>query len=104
MSPIRFFFGWMLDGLAWLGEPELRPERGALALLLASILVLAGWGQSLGPMPVGVFWIFVLVSVALLLRRPALWLVGPLPFYEILRTTRRGRHVLLRCLYAGALL
>src|SRR5208283_3574479 len=59
---------------------------------------------SLGPVLTSVFWVFVLVAVPFVLRRPAQWLVGPLPFYEILRTTRRGRYVLLRCLYAGALL
>src|SRR5438552_16470082 len=32
------------------------------------------------------------------------WLVGPTFGFEVVRTARRGRHLLYRCLYAGLLL
>jgi ABC-type transport system involved in multi-copper enzyme maturation permease subunit len=49
-------------------------------------------------------WSLLLVAVAALLRRGWVQLFGPVLFYELLRIGRRGRYVIVRCLYALALL
>jgi ABC-type transport system involved in multi-copper enzyme maturation permease subunit len=42
--------------------------------------------------------------VALVFRHSWQKLLGPMVFYDLVRTTRRGRHIVFRCVYAGALL
>jgi ABC-type transport system involved in multi-copper enzyme maturation permease subunit len=77
-------------GLVWL---PLAAAILAAFLLLASAVL---WRQFLGGS-------LLLVCLVVLLRR-GLALLGPVFFYDALRTARRGRHRLLRCLYAGLLL
>lgn len=48
--------------------------------------------------------VFVAGAVWLLQRRFLQRLLGPLLLYDLIRTTRRGRYILLRCIYAGLLL
>lgn len=67
---------------------------------------LAGW---LGPLPLPpgarlVGWIAVLVGAVALIRWNGGRLVGPVLFYDLLTTARRGRFVLLRFAYAVVLL
>jgi len=49
-------------------------------------------------------WGFWIVVVAILFRRGWIRLFGPVLFYDLVRTGRRTRNILLRCLYSLALL
>ena len=92
-------------------NPQPSRERLAdvvtLALLVLAAVVL---GVSLGSgawLPVPVYLLSlagILLVVGLLRRAGWLKLVGPLLFYDLLRSARRGRHVWTRGLYAGLLL
>jgi ABC-type transport system involved in multi-copper enzyme maturation permease subunit len=50
-----------------------------------------------------ILWALLLIPLAVLLRRSWLRLFGPVLFYDLVRLSRRGRNISLRCLYAGAL-
>lgn len=49
-------------------------------------------------------WGFWIVALAFLFRRGWIRLFGPVLFYDLVRTGRRTRNILLRCVYALALL
>src|ERR1700746_3064680 len=66
-------------GLFWLGPELSLPERAIL-------------------------WIILLVGLLIILRRFWSWLLGPLFFYDVVRTARRKRLILSRFLFAFALL
>jgi ABC-type transport system involved in multi-copper enzyme maturation permease subunit len=93
--------GWFPHWV-WLSGPEARPERLAFLLLLVS----AGtWGSQTLPLALQTFLgVAVLVALAVLLRRGVARLLGPMFFYDLLCTARRGRQLALRCLYAVVLL
>lgn len=82
----------------------------AWAELLAGTVVLAGaaaltWSADELPLSHAVLlWGVLLVAIAVLLRRGWIKLFGPVLFYDLVRTGRRGRYVLLRCLYGLGLL
>lgn len=77
-------------------------EIATAAVLVAVLLYwavphLPDWGIALVSAGLAAALVYVL--------RPAWhWLFGPVFVYDLIRTTRKGRHVLFRCLYAGALL
>jgi len=81
-----------------------RPERAAALLLTAAVTAIAWPGLALPTAVLGMLAVTIVVTLAVLLRRAAHWLLGPLFFYELLTSGRRGRSIGLRCLYAGALL
>src|SRR5262249_48535068 len=91
-------------GLPWSNTPQAWAERLAAAALLAAAAALAWWGAGLGlPQQFGL-WGLLLLALAVLLRRGWVKLVGPVLFYELVRTGRRGRYLPVRCLYAFLLL
>jgi ABC-type transport system involved in multi-copper enzyme maturation permease subunit len=51
-----------------------------------------------------VLWAVLLVGLVIVLRRFWSWLLGPLFFYDLIRTARRNRLIPTRCLFAIALL
>src|SRR5579884_894688 len=75
-----------------------------LLLTLAGVNALLWAGDVLPGWAVWTAWGVVAAGLLLLsapLLRP---LFGPVLFYDLIRSTRRGRYALLRCLYAAALL
>jgi ABC-type transport system involved in multi-copper enzyme maturation permease subunit len=66
--------------------------------------VALAWGTRLSAVQQVVIWGVLLVAAAVLLRRGWLKLFGPVLFYDMVRSARRGRYIILRCLYAGLLL
>lgn len=54
--------------------------------------------------PQTALWIVLLASFLAASRDGWRRLFGPLLFYDVLRTARRGRYIALRCVYAGLLL
>jgi ABC-type transport system involved in multi-copper enzyme maturation permease subunit len=76
---------------------------GPINLLVAAAVLwtLGYW------LPLGLtlsLWLAWAVAVAILQRRGHLQVFGPVLFYDMVRTARRNRYVLLRCLYAGFLM
>jgi ABC-type transport system involved in multi-copper enzyme maturation permease subunit len=93
--------------LAVIAEVRSRPLLQELFLALG-LLTGAGSLGWLGPrLPLAVtapLWGLLLASLIALLRRRFQQLVGPVFFYDVVRTARRGQQIAHRCLYAGLLL
>jgi ABC-type transport system involved in multi-copper enzyme maturation permease subunit len=51
-----------------------------------------------------ILWVVLLVGLVIVLRRFWSWLLGPLFFYDVVRTARRNQLIPVRCLYSVALL
>jgi ABC-type transport system involved in multi-copper enzyme maturation permease subunit len=85
---------------AW---PVWRERMIGLAFLGVAVLLwfLAG---SLSAGQQVVLWSVLLLALALVVRQGWLPLLGPIFFYDLIRTTRRGRYAVLRAVYATALL
>jgi ABC-type transport system involved in multi-copper enzyme maturation permease subunit len=94
----------------------IRASWATLCLELLGLLVagfwavgVAGFLTTLGPSPLSTWALAVLICAppliaAVALRRLWLPLFGPVLFYDLVRSARRGRTALLRSLYAAALL
>lgn len=85
--------------------------RGAITFLLALLIIgvpaaaLAWYGNALVQWQrVGAWIALGLLSVAVIYRLVGGSLFGPILFYDLIRSARRGRHVFFRCLYLAALL
>jgi ABC-type transport system involved in multi-copper enzyme maturation permease subunit len=79
------------------------PEAKAVLgwLVAAALLVWAGRWLSLPEWIIlGLIWVG---GLFLLLRRVWVWVLGPLFFYDVVRTARRNWLIPVRCLYAGFL-
>jgi len=89
---------------SWPRRLALWGEWCAAAMVLGGggMLILFGDRLTLGSSIVLALLVFVLLTVAL--RRGWVKLFGPVFFYDLVRTARRGRSFLLRCIYATALL
>src|SRR5207249_11114697 len=75
-------------------------------LAIASLLALAGALIFCKGVPLSyqvVLWGVWLALLAFVFRRGWIRLFGPVLFYDLVRTGRRTRNVLLRCIYALAL-
>ncbi len=80
-----------------------RPRLAAVALLGAAA-ILVWLGSRLEAWQQAVLWGALLVVAAVLVRQSRARLVGPVLFYDLIRSARRGRTFLLRAAYALALL
>lgn len=79
-------------------------EATAGGLWLLGVAVITVLGQKL-PFPERViFWIILLAGLGIVLRRFWLWLLGPLFFYDLVRTARRNRLIPIRVVYATTLM
>ena len=91
---------WLRSRLAWSNSRQSWEERLAGLLLLCGAVVLGWYGTRLALAQQVLLWGLLVLAVALLLRRGWLKLFGPVLFYDVVRTSRRGRYILFRCLYA----
>jgi ABC-type transport system involved in multi-copper enzyme maturation permease subunit len=91
-GPAHAGVGWW----EWLG----------LGLVLAGCVALVVWGPSLGlSLRIGLWAALAVVLVAVyLLGRFGRGLLGPVFFYDLVRSARGGRSVILRCVYLAILL
>jgi ABC-type Na+ efflux pump permease subunit len=79
-------------------------EATAGGLWLAGAAGLFWLGPELPLLERAILWIILLVGLLIVLRRLWSWLLGPLFFYDLVRTARRNRLIPTRCLFAIALL
>ncbi len=96
MSIVRHL-GWSNSAQSWL-------ERGTGLLVLAAAGVLLGLGFAYPWQDLLILWAAWAVTLAVLVRSGRLHLFGPVLFYDMVRTARRNRYALIRCLYAAFLL
>jgi ABC-type transport system involved in multi-copper enzyme maturation permease subunit len=93
---------WLRRTAAWAGSRQ--TWAGALGgtALVAGAAALVWFSDSLPVLVQAALWA-VYVAAAVLLER---WLLlfGPVFFYDMVRSARRGRYILLRCAYACLLL
>jgi ABC-type transport system involved in multi-copper enzyme maturation permease subunit len=104
MSLAQSSASWFRHTFTWSNSRQSWIERsGALALIL---LGCAAWKYSadLSPAALVVLWGLLILAAAVLARRGWLKLFGPVLFYDMIRTARRGRYFLMRVGYAGLLL
>jgi ABC-type transport system involved in multi-copper enzyme maturation permease subunit len=93
--------------LAVIAEVRDRPllQELVLALGLAFGAASLTWLGPTLPLPLTAsLWGLLLASLAVLLRQRFRQLFGPVFFYDLVRTARRGQQIAHRCLYAGLLL
>ncbi len=95
---------WLLRNLGWSNSPQSWAERLGAVVLLAGAAGAIAWREQLSAVQQVLSWGVLGVAAAVLLRRGWLKLFGPVLFYDMVRSARRGRYIVLRCLYAGLLL
>lgn len=95
---------WLRHTFSWSTSRQSWEERVGLLLLLAGGLTAWAFSSRMTVLQNVLAWGAIAVTAAVLLRRGWLVLFGPVLFYEMIRSARRGRYFLLRCLYAGLLL
>jgi ABC-type transport system involved in multi-copper enzyme maturation permease subunit len=95
---------WLRRTFAWSGSRQAWQELiGGLALPVA-LVGLIWYRGVLSALQQVILGGLLLVAATVLLRRGWLKLFGPVLFYDMVRSARRGRYVLLRCAYAAVLL
>jgi len=95
------FLHTVRDWLAGEGRPHSRRERAAVLVLVA--LAVIGLAFSFRWLTLGqqvVLWAIVLVTLAVAARQGWLKIFGPVLFYDMVRSARRMRFVIVRTLYA----
>src|SRR5262245_6356870 len=105
---MSIFFGsssrWFRRRLAWSNSRQSWQERVGFAGLVGAAAAIAWFSDRLSRAQQVLLWGLLLVAFAVLLRRGWLKLFGPVLFYDLIRTSRRGRYFLIRGAYAGFLL
>jgi ABC-type transport system involved in multi-copper enzyme maturation permease subunit len=102
MTQLQAASRW-LGGLVG-GSRQAWAERLGALVLLAAVVSALLLGRRLSVELQVMLWALVVLAAAVLLRRGWLKLFGPVLFYDMIRSARRGRYVLVRCAYAGLLL
>jgi ABC-type transport system involved in multi-copper enzyme maturation permease subunit len=94
---VRRTFGWMASPQSWL-------EILSGLALLAGAGALCWWSAALSLGTQVLLWALLVLLAGVLFRHGWLKLFGPVLFYDLVRSTRRGQHMLVRSVYAGLLL
>ena len=100
---IRSGMGWWRRRLAWSNSRESWQERVGVAAVIGAAAAIWRLSDRLSFAQEALLWVLLAAALAILLRRGWLKLFGPVLFYDLVRTARRGRYFLIRGLYAGAL-
>jgi len=104
MALVQSAAAWLRRKVGWSNSRQSWAERlGALALLAGAACAMT-WGGRLSGVQQVILWGLLVLAAAVLFRRGWLKLFGPVLFYDMIRSARRGRFVLVRCGYAGLLL
>ncbi len=103
-SDWRALGGWLRRELAPSAFRRAWRSRLAAAALTVSAAALAWLGSPLAAWQQAALWGALLIAAAFLARRARPRLVGPVLFYDLVRSARQSRTFLLRAAYAFALL
>lgn len=95
---------WVRQRIGWSNSRQAWEERAGFLLLLIGAAAIWWLGGRLSLLQHAVLWSLLLLTAAILLRRGWLKLFGPVLFYDMIRSARRGKYFLLRVVYAGLLL
>jgi ABC-type transport system involved in multi-copper enzyme maturation permease subunit len=104
MALVPSGLAWLRQRIGWSNSRQSWLERLAGLALLGGAGWALGRGDRLSATQHVVVWGLLLLAAAVLLRRGWLKLFGPVLFYDMIRSARRGRYFLVRCGYAGLLL
>jgi ABC-type transport system involved in multi-copper enzyme maturation permease subunit len=104
MSLAKSGISWLRQTVAWSNSWPSWQERLILALFLVVAVVLGFMSAWLQLWQTAALWAFYLLAIAVCSRQGWLELFGPVLFYDMVRTARRSRYVIMRLLYASVLL
>src|SRR5260370_32849425 len=104
MSRVQTSVSWVKQSIGWSNSAESWMERLVGAAVLLSAVGLWFVGGKLVAWQTITLWAVLAIAAALLLRRGWLKMFGPVLFYDMLVTARRGRYSLIRCGYSMILL
>jgi ABC-type transport system involved in multi-copper enzyme maturation permease subunit len=94
---------WLSRRVAWSNSRESWQERIGIGLLLIGTLAVGWFRDRLSLGEEVLTWTLLAVCAAILTRRGWLRLFGPILFYDLVRSARQRRYLLLRALYGGFL-
>lgn len=94
---------WLRQQFAWSNSQKAWQERLTVLGLASAALLLYLLAGRLSVAQLVLAWSVWLLMLAVVLRSGWLQLFGPVLFYDLVRTARRSRYLLLRCLYATVL-
>jgi ABC-type Na+ efflux pump permease subunit len=95
---------WLRRHAPWFPDRQTWREGLIALFLLAAVILLALFGSALLWWQRALGLAVLLLALAISSRRGFVKLLGPLLFYDLVRSTRRGHYLVLRCLYAFFLL
>jgi ABC-type transport system involved in multi-copper enzyme maturation permease subunit len=104
MSLDKAVGSWFRQSFAWSNERDAWRERliGILFLLIAVGFAILSFQLDLWK--AAVLWAAYFLALAICSRQGWLKLLGPVLFYDMIRTSRRSRYAIMRLLYAALLL
>jgi ABC-type transport system involved in multi-copper enzyme maturation permease subunit len=104
MSYVQTSVAWVKQTFTWSNSVESWTERIVSVAVIAGAVCLVFFGSPLALWQSLILWAILAITASVLARRGWLKLFGPVLFYDMLCTARRGRYFLVRVLYAGLLL
>jgi ABC-type transport system involved in multi-copper enzyme maturation permease subunit len=85
-------------------QPAIAWHWGGLYVHLTVVILLFALGPFVDARVLASLWGVYALAVVVLFYRSGGSLLGPVFFYDLVRTSRQGRHIVLRCAYAVLLL
>jgi ABC-type transport system involved in multi-copper enzyme maturation permease subunit len=104
MSLVKSGTSWLRQSVAWSNSWPSWQERLTLIVFLSIAVALGLLGTWMQLWQSVVLWAVYFLAVAVCSRQGWLQLFGPVLFYDMIRTARRSRYVIMRLLYASLLL
>src|SRR5436190_159435 len=95
---------WLKHNFSWSNTRASWQERVVLALFVLLAVGLGFLSAYVVLWQAVLAWAGYFVAVAVCSRQGWLKLFGPVLFYDMIRTARRSRYVVMRLIYAGMLL
>lgn len=104
MSLVKSGVTWVRQAVAWSNSWPSWQERLVLVLFLAIAVGLGFLTAALDLWKAALVWSGYFIALAICSRQGWLKLFGPVLFYDMVRTARRSRYVIMRLLYSLLLL
>jgi ABC-type transport system involved in multi-copper enzyme maturation permease subunit len=104
MSLVKSSISWVRQAVAWSNSWPSWQERLVLLAFLLSAGGLGVLSASVSFWQAAVLWAIYLVAFTICSRQGWLQLFGPVLFYDMVRTARQSRYLVMRLLYANLLL